>query len=240
MGGRWEGKSIPQDKHVSKHQLCVLQLNSVLTQSSQWYQIPQVKDSVPQKSTASPGCYLCFWFTGHKSEVFKTSSSGSVNLLEWLMELQKPVYWLVHGCSVAQSCLTLCDPMDYHSSPGASVHEIFQAGILEWVAIPYSRGSSQVTNLSLWHLLPWQADSLPLSYLGSPLLSGLLVYYKGSKSTARWKRHIGRGSKGASVIVELGSLRGSMWKHSASLNWKCFGPLPFGFLWRLHYISMVN
>ena len=36
------------------------------------------------------------------------------------------------------------------------------------------------------------------------------------------------------------SLRGSMWKHSASLNWKCSGPLPFGFLWRLHYISMVN
>ena len=35
---------------------------------------------------------------------------------------------------VAHSCLTLCDPMDY-SLPGSSVHGIFQAGILEWVAI---------------------------------------------------------------------------------------------------------
>ena len=38
---------------------------------------------------------------------------------------------------VAQSCLPLCNPMDY------VVHEIFQARILEWVAVPFSRGSSQ-------------------------------------------------------------------------------------------------
>ena len=37
-------------------------------------------------------------------------------------------------CSVAQLCLTLCDPMDW-SLPGSSVHEIFQAIILDWVAI---------------------------------------------------------------------------------------------------------
>ena len=40
--------------------------------------------------------------------------------------------------SVAQLCLTLCDPMD-HSPPGSSGHGIFQARILEWVAIPSSR-----------------------------------------------------------------------------------------------------
>ena len=44
-------------------------------------------------------------------------------------------------CSVAQSCLTLCDPMDC-SLPGSSVHVIFQARILEWVAMPSFRGSS--------------------------------------------------------------------------------------------------
>ena len=38
---------------------------------------------------------------------------------------------------VAQSCPTLCNPMDY------TVHRILQARILEWVAIPFSRGSSQ-------------------------------------------------------------------------------------------------
>ena len=43
---------------------------------------------------------------------------------------------------VAQPCLTLWDPMDF-SLPDPSVHGIFQAGVLEWVAISFSRGSSQ-------------------------------------------------------------------------------------------------
>ena len=48
----------------------------------------------------------------------------------------------LHGClgskvKVAQSCPTLCDPMDY------TVRGILQARILEWVAFPFSRGSSQ-------------------------------------------------------------------------------------------------
>ena len=43
---------------------------------------------------------------------------------------------------VAQSCLTLCDPLDY-SLQGFSVHGILQARILEWVTISFSRGSSQ-------------------------------------------------------------------------------------------------
>ena len=43
---------------------------------------------------------------------------------------------------VAQSCLTLCDPVDC-SPPGSSIHGILQARILEWVAISFSRGSSR-------------------------------------------------------------------------------------------------
>ena len=46
---------------------------------------------------------------------------------------------------VAQSCLTLCDPMDC-SLPGSSVHGIFQARVLEWVAISFSRRPSQPKN----------------------------------------------------------------------------------------------
>ena len=42
---------------------------------------------------------------------------------------------------VAQSCLTLCDPMGC-SPPDSFVHEILQAGIVEWVAISFSRRSS--------------------------------------------------------------------------------------------------
>ena len=41
---------------------------------------------------------------------------------------------------VAQSCPVLCDPMDY------TVHGILQATVLEWGAIPFSRGSSQLRN----------------------------------------------------------------------------------------------
>ena len=79
----------------------------------------------------------------------------------------------VHGCGgglIAQSCLTLCDPMNC-SLPGISVHRILQASILEWVAISYSRGifPIQESNLCLLHLLHWQADSLALCYLHSPI-----------------------------------------------------------------------
>ena len=48
-----------------------------------------------------------------------------------------------HHCHfvVTKSCLTLCNPMDC-SPPGSSVLGILQARILEWVAMPSSRGSS--------------------------------------------------------------------------------------------------
>ena len=60
--------------------------------------------------------------------------------------------WLILGIRVnvmgrkkmliSQSCPTLCDPMDCNP-PGSSVHGISQAIILEWIAISFSRGSSQ-------------------------------------------------------------------------------------------------
>ena len=56
-------------------------------------------------------------------------------LISWLQSLQ----WFYE---VAQSRLILCDPMDC-SLPGSSVHGILQARVLEWVAFPFSRGSSQ-------------------------------------------------------------------------------------------------
>ena len=67
--------------------------------------------------------------------------------------------------SVAQSCSTLLDPMDY-SLPGNPIHGIFQARILEWVIISFSRGSSQPgdwTRISctagkLWNIEPDQRE----------------------------------------------------------------------------------
>ena len=53
----------------------------------------------------------------------------------------------VHAKSL-QSCLPLYDPMDF-SPPGSSVHRILQGRILEWVAVPSSRGSSLIEPMSL-------------------------------------------------------------------------------------------
>ena len=68
------------------------------------------------------------------------------------------------ACMSAQSCLTLCDPLDC-SPPGFSVHGISQARLLEWVAISFSRRSSQPGIKPVSPAL--QKDSLPLSHLGS-------------------------------------------------------------------------
>ena len=58
-------------------------------------------------------------------------------------QLLRNILLCVYVCAKSlQLCLTLCDPMDY-SLPGSSVRVILQARILEWVAMPSSRGSSQ-------------------------------------------------------------------------------------------------
>ena len=76
----------------------------------------------------------------------------------------------------AQLFLTLWDPMDSIRS-GSSVHGIFQPRILEWVAISNSKGSSQPRKQTiLLHLLHWQADSLPLHHLRSPLCGSKIPY----------------------------------------------------------------
>ena len=64
---------------------------------------------------------------------------------------------------VAQLCLTLCYPVDC-SPPGSSLHGIFQARILEWVAIFLLQGilPTQGLNPCLLHLPHWQTGSLPL------------------------------------------------------------------------------
>ena len=58
--------------------------------------------------------------------------------------------WFCQFSSVAQSCPTLCEPMDY------IVHGILQARILEWVVFPFSRGSSQSRNQTqVSHIAGW-------------------------------------------------------------------------------------
>ena len=70
-----------------------------------------------------------------------TSTTPSVQCLLYRCFILKFCCISLMCVCVAQLCPTLCDPMDY-SLPGFSVHGIFQARTLEWVAISISRGSS--------------------------------------------------------------------------------------------------
>ena len=81
----------------------------------------------------------------------------------------KNIYWSIvdlQCCMCAQSCPTLCDPMDC-SPPGSSVHRILQARILEWVARALLQGIYLSWGLNLC-LLRWQAGSLLLAPPGNP------------------------------------------------------------------------
>ena len=65
------------------------------------------------------------------------------------------------------SCPTLCNPMNY------TVHGILQAGILEWIAFPFSKASSQGTEPRAPAL---QTDSLPAKPQGKPKNTGVVAY----------------------------------------------------------------
>ena len=69
----------------------------------------------------------------------------------------------------AQMCLTFCDLTDY-SPLGFSAHGIILARILEWVAISFSRGSSQPRYQPAYPSWPCLADSLPLNPLGNNIV----------------------------------------------------------------------
>ena len=75
-----------------------------------------------------------------------------------------PHLWYGCMCVLSHLCLTLHDPK-HCNPPGSSAHGIFQARILEWVAISFSRGSSRPRDWTphLFRLLHWQADCLPLA-----------------------------------------------------------------------------
>ena len=72
---------------------------------------------------------------------------------------------------VTQSCLTLCDPMDY-TVHGIlyTVHGILQARMPDWVAVPFSRGSSQIRNRTRGSCIAGRffTSFYQLSYEGSP------------------------------------------------------------------------
>ena len=92
----------------------------------------------PANPPIFPGSSLCLW---------NSPSEISERLLSWLYfsvnsKVPEQNIILNFKVLVTQSCPTVCDPMDC-SPPGSSVHGVLQARTLEWVAISFSRGSSQ-------------------------------------------------------------------------------------------------
>ena len=92
---------------------------------------------------------------------------GIAFLWDWNENWPFPVLQpLLEESEVAQSCLTPCNPMNC-SPPGSSIHGIFQARILEWVAPPFSRGSSWtrdqtwVSHLSGRFFTIWTTKPIP-------------------------------------------------------------------------------
>ena len=103
--------------------------------------------SLPFILSPFPSSFLCFFLflaldysLGLFNRRFlgeRKISSLPVFLWHCLIHLPSNLLWN----EVAQSCPTLCDPMDC-SLPGSSIHGIFRARVLEWVASSFSRRSS--------------------------------------------------------------------------------------------------
>ena len=133
---------------------------------------------------SSPGLLHC------RHILYCVSHQGSPRILEWvaypylqgIFPTQESNWGLLHwkwSHGVAQSC------------PGFSVHRIFQARVLEWVAISFSRGSSwprdwtQVSCIAGRCFTLWatrEADSLPAEPPGKPSLSLNISYLKNRQS----------------------------------------------------------
>ena len=104
---------------------------------------------------------------------------------------------------VTQSCLTLSDIMDC-SPPGSSIHGIFQASVLEWVALQCSR-----LQFNSWvKKIHWRGDRLP-----TPVFLGFPCIPTGKESTCN------AGDLG-SIPVSEDSLKKGKATHSSILAWR--------------------
>ena len=132
-------------------------------------------------TTEQLGMHTC-WEDGHYIEMFSlghtlnehllcvqgiTLGTGNAKTIKTQCLIVKELSFVLEGdaqddVKSLQSCLTLCDPMDW-SPPGSSVHGILQAKILLQGIFP-----SQGSNPCLLCLLHWQAGSLPLAPPGKP------------------------------------------------------------------------
>ena len=93
---------------------------------------------------------------------------------EWVLQGEGGGITCYSESEVAQSCPTLCDPMDC-SPPGSTVHGILQAKVLEWVASSFSRGSS------------WPRDRTQVSHISDRCFNLWATHVKGVPNAIGWK-----------------------------------------------------
>ena len=138
---------------------------------------------------------------------------------------------------IAQSCPTLCYPMD------CTVHGIFQARILEWVAIPFSRGSSQprdqtqISRTAGRFFTSWATrEALSLSFATLNSLAASCVVVRGSASmmALSWLLASNGWSLHSSSWRLSSPLQNSLNHHCTVLSLAVPGPNA---LWVLHVVS---
>ena len=135
--------------------------NSQSSPDSEAVSVSDVGSDTSCKPYSNQHSQLLFW--GHRSRDFRSlpwglnGASPRADISDYKLfcaraELQNLTIrgtcvlfdvcvWFMHACML-QSHLTLCNPVDC-SPPGSSVHGILQSRILDWVAMPSSKGSSQ-------------------------------------------------------------------------------------------------
>ena len=144
----WTGRLACRDSWGLKESDMTERLN--WTEMQVWDFYIYQEEKLKKKKNACSKCFLC---KHTKQAVRESTLPGKWVLLIWLLFRLK-------------SYSTLCDPWTIACQTPLSVEN--QARILEWVATSFSRiFLDQGSNL---HLLHWQADSLPLSQLGLPLI----------------------------------------------------------------------
>ena len=96
-------------------------------------------------------------------------------------------FFFFFECEVSQSCLTLWDPVDC-SLPGSSICGVFQARVLEWVAISFSRGSSRPRDwtwvscivgrcFTIWAILIWTSFNVFTEFVTLLLLLLMFCFF---------------------------------------------------------------